>query len=226
MYEIWERYGRWLSAAGILLFLGLSFYLYRGAERTGSLPLETPVYAAEVKDAGQERNDEQNGTIPPQQESAPPMYADIKGSVKRPGMYAFQPNERVAHLLAKAGGLTPEADPLQVNLAQPLTDGMSIWIPAKGEKGNASFPCAPPQSLHPAQRTAAAGAAPSTGKVNINTATLQELQTLPGIGETRAQAILAYREKNGPFDKPEQLKNIAGIGDKTFERLKDRVVVK
>jgi competence protein ComEA len=228
LYDIWERYRRWLSAAGILLFASLSFYLYDGGsdQHAPGLPLETPVYAAEHK--GPEHNESGSRKTSEQtrkQEPVPLMYADIKGSVKQPGMYEISANERVAHLIAKAGGLLPEADRLRINLAQPLNDGVSVWIPSTADKGAHPSPCDPPLAQSTGQ-PAPGPAHSASGKVNINTASLQELQTLPGIGETRAQAIISFREKNGPFEQPEQLKKITGIGDKTYERLKDKISVK
>lgn len=226
LYEYWEKYRRWLVAGFILLFLSLSYLLYHAdAKEQAPLPLESPVYAAEASPRNAAAEAESNKEAMQAQKDVPVLYAEIKGNVKSPGMYQFLSNERVAHLIAKAGGLLPSADQQRVNLAQRLEDGISLYIPAKGEQATAIGPCNPSQAtagLSAAQR--AVSPSPN-GKININTATLQELQTLPGIGETRAQAILAYRQKNGPFAKPEQLIKVAGIGEKTYLRFKDKIIV-
>ncbi|MGO0060475.1 helix-hairpin-helix domain-containing protein [Brevibacillus fluminis] len=167
------------------------------------------------------------------------MYVDVKGQVKQPGIYPFTDNERIADAIEKAGGFLPTADPMQVNLAQHLADGMYIIVPAKGGKAAAASPL-------PLIATTGGGAgdgngssgksSPSAGAgssgtdsrattVNLNTATADQLATLPGIGKTRAEAILAYREQHGKFTKVEHLKNISGIGDKLFEKLKGKISV-
>ncbi|RNB82333.1 ComEA family DNA-binding protein [Brevibacillus fluminis] len=171
------------------------------------------------------------------------MYVDVKGQVKQPGIYPFTDNERIADAIEKAGGFLPSADPLQVNLAQHLADGMYIIVPAKGGQAVAASPL-------PLIATTGGGTTGSTGgvggssgnsstsagvessgtssratTVNLNTATADQLATLPGIGITRAEAILAYREQHGKFTKIEQLKNISGIGDKMFEKLKGKISV-
>jgi competence protein ComEA len=233
LYHLWERYRRIVIAAGLLLFVLLSMMLYPGqAEQLPSLPLESPAYAVEQE----QKTDTHTASSPAGEQPAgnQQMYVDVKGSVKQPGVYPFSKNERVQSAVAKAGGFLPNADVDRINLAQPLTDGMVVWVPAKGEKqaGNAvpvSCPCspAPPASSNNSTTgVSASRTAVPTGedKVNINTATLQQLMTLPGIGETRAQAILAYREKHGSFRTPEQLKQVGGIGDKMFERLKNHIV--
>lgn len=98
---------------------------------------------------------------------------------------------------------------------------MVVYIPKVGEKESTTLSQSIP-SAHPA----ISGNGQGEQLVNINTATAEELQNLPGIGETRAQSIIEYRETNGAFQKVEDLKNISGIGDKTFEKLKDKVTVK
>jgi competence protein ComEA len=105
----------------------------------------------------------------------------------------------MADLLALAGGATSEADLSRVNMAQRLRDGAHVHIPRMGE---VQPPSASPQGAASVQ----------PGKVNINTATVKELQSLPAIGEVRAQAIVDYRERNGPFLRPEDLLKVRGIG--------------
>lgn len=235
LFEWWERYHRVCVVAGIVLFVTVSWFLYSSisTEQAPVLPLETPAFALEkevstVQTAGMEQN-AKSKTAPALAPSPVPnpIYVDVKGSVKQPGLYTFTGQERIADAITKAGGALAQADLNQINLAQPLADGSAVWVPAKGEirssvPGSTS-PCNPVSTVTTAT-TQSSNA--SSGKINLNTATIQELATLPGIGETRAQTIIAYREKNGAFQESEGLKKIAGIGDKTYERLKDKITVK
>jgi competence protein ComEA len=221
LYDLWERYRVMVITGGVVLFVAASFLFDRGeqpGERVPGLPLETPAYAAESEE--QEQSVSHAGSAAKKQQSE--LYVDVKGNVKRPGMYRFMEGERISAAIEKAGGALPEADLERVNLAQLLTDGSVVRVPKKGEAspcGSLFSPASSGQTL------------PSTldqageGKVNLNTASLEELMTLPGIGETRAKAILAYRQQHGPFRTPEELKQVSGIGEKMFERIKASIRV-
>lgn len=149
------------------------------------------------------------------------IMVDVKGQVKLPGVYLANAGERVNDVINRAGGLTDKADQSQVNFAEHVKDEMVIYIPAKGEA-----PAALPNSHTSGGEAPAPGnAAQNQAKVNLNKADETQLQTLPGIGPSKAKAIIEYREKSGPFKTIEDLKNISGIGDKTFEKLKDLVEV-
>ena len=143
---------------------------------------------------------------------------DVKGQIKHPGVYQSSQNERVVDVISRAGGLTTNADESQVNFAQHVQDEMVIYIPAKGEADTVT------PGATGVGATAASGSS-STAKVDLNKADGTELQTLPGIGPAKAAAIIDYREKSGPFKAIEDLKNISGIGDKTFEKLQDLITV-
>jgi competence protein ComEA len=147
--------------------------------------------------------------------TAAPVRVYVSGSVVTPGVYTLPPRSLVDDALKAAGGATAEADLDRINLALEVRDQQQIHVPRKGE---------------PAQPVAPGGAdrtpgSPVAKRVNINTATLAELDTLPKIGLTTAQRIIDYRAKNGPFKKIEDLKNVSGIGDATFEALKDLITV-
>ncbi|MGE8078215.1 helix-hairpin-helix domain-containing protein [Peribacillus loiseleuriae] len=138
----------------------------------------------------------------------------MKGAVNRPGVYIAAAGDRVIDLIADAGDFTKEADKDQVNLAQVVEDQMVILVPRIGdESGLATVPM-----------TSSGGS--SDGKINLNTATQAELETLTGVGPSKALSIIDYREKTGKFQSVEDLKKISGIGDKTFEKLKDSIKVK
>ena len=150
--------------------------------------------------------------------TAPPTPAPVRvyvsGAVAAPGVYTLPPHSLVNDALKAAGGASAEADLDKINLAQEVRDQQQIHVPRKGE--------AAPQLATPGPGGAAT---PVDHRVNINTATLAELDTLPKIGPSTAQHIIDYRTKNGPFKKIEDLKNVSGIGDVTFEALKDLITV-
>ncbi|MBT9283646.1 MAG: ComEA family DNA-binding protein, partial [Hydrogenibacillus schlegelii] len=155
-------------------------------------------------------------------EAGPEIVVDVKGAVARPGVYRLPAGARVFEALEAAGGLLPEADVDRVNRAAVLADAAVVYVPKKGEAAEAGG-SSPVGS--PAGSDAGSGAAGGTAKVNLNTADAALLQTLPGIGPTRAQAIIAYREEHGPFRDVTELKNVSGIGPKTLEQLLPYVTV-
>ncbi|MEK4340189.1 helix-hairpin-helix domain-containing protein [Brevibacillus sp. FSL K6-6036] len=161
--------------------------------------------------------------------SPPLLYVDVKGKVKHPGLYALEPGARVADAIEKAGGTLPDGDVERINLAEKLTDGSAILIPVKGAASACSqqdvASAVSPSASASASGSGSGSASPSAaGKgVNVNTATLEELMTLPGVGESRAKAILEYRTKKGGFRSPDELKQISGIGAKIYERMKDQI---
>ncbi|TFD72294.1 hypothetical protein E3T48_15350 [Cryobacterium fucosi] len=157
------------------------------------------------------------GANSPDPTSAPGaiIFVHVLGAVRRPGLFELSAGARVMDAVAAAGGLTETADPAGTNLARRLSDGEQLYLPQVGE-----VPAGPP----PASGGAGpAGGAASGQKVNLNTATVAELDTLPRIGPLMAQRIIDYREANGPFAAVDDLRSVTGIGDKTFEGLKDLV---
>ena len=140
------------------------------------------------------------------------IFVDIKGEVKNPGVYQMKAGDRVKDALEAAGGLTEEADSQKVNLAKRLEDQMVIVVPKVGEEAEEI----------PAGETRKE--ATKEGKVNINTATVEELKTLKGVGEKKAEAIIEYRKKNGSFQTKEDLMKVRGIGKKLFESFQERIV--
>ena len=140
------------------------------------------------------------------------IFVDIKGEVKNPGVYQMKVGDRVKDALEAAGGLTEEADSQKVNLAKRLEDQMVIVVPKVGEEAE-EIPAG-----------ATSKEATKEGKVNINTATVEELKTLKGVGEKKAEAIIEYRKKNGSFQTKEDLMKVRGIGKKLFESFQERIV--
>ena len=138
------------------------------------------------------------------------IYVHLLGQVVRPGLYVLHDGDRAVDAVAAAGGFTPTADRSQLNLARPLVDGEQIVVPAVGAVPTAS--------------SASVGGA-SGGKVNLNSADETALETLPRVGPALAGRILDWRKKNGRFTSVEDLMSVTGIGQKTFDGLKDLVTV-
>ena len=144
-------------------------------------------------------------------EEAPgPIVVHVCGAVEREGVVTLEPGARAYEALAAAGGETEDADLTAVNLAGPLADGQQLYSPRKGE-------------VQTAVQTA--GAPAKESGIDLNSAGLQELMTLPGIGEARAKEIIAYREANGGFQSAEELMKISGIGESTFRKLEEQIRV-
>ncbi|MFS9228062.1 helix-hairpin-helix domain-containing protein [Streptococcus gordonii] len=146
------------------------------------------------------------------------VTVDVKGAVKKPGVYQLQSNSRVHDALEKAGGLTDEADLKSVNQAQKLSDEAVVYVAKVGENAVDVTASAPASATSGTNQTKSA-------LVNLNTATEADFQTISGIGQKRAQDIIAYREANGRFKSVDDLKNVSGIGAKTLEKLKEYVTV-
>ena len=144
------------------------------------------------------------------------IYVDVKGEVHHPGVYQMKAENRVKDLIEAAGGFTPLADNQKLNLAQLLEDQMVIVVPKKGEEVNSELAQAPTSQKKEVGKE---------GKVNINTATVEELKTLKGIGEKKAEAIIEYRKQNGSFKNKEELMKVRGIGKKLYESFQERVIV-
>lgn len=191
----------------VLILVASLFYWNHVAHREAAVILPPPGNAVPAAQAAGERA---------QEEKAPELVVHVAGAVAKSGVYRLPPGSRVADAIAAAGGPAAEADVDSLNLAQPLVDGQKVWVPKKGEApapgaGGVSAP--------------GGGAMPAGGKVNINTAGLAELDTLPGIGPSLAQRIIDYRAAHGPFRSLEDLKNVSGIGEKRFDELKDYITL-
>jgi len=136
--------------------------------------------------------------------TAPRLVVDVAGAVRRPGLYTLAPGTRVDDALAAAGGATPRADVTAVNLAAPLADGEQVVVPVRGAAGGAS------------------GAAGGT-VVDLNSATAEQLDALPGIGPSTAAKIVAYRQQHGAFHSLAELDAVSGIGPSKLAELKGLV---
>ena len=171
-------------------------------------PVTAPTVAAETSSAA--------STPEP---AADPVFVHIDGAVVAPGVYELTGAlPRVNDAVMAAGGLAGDADTSTLNLAAVLSDGEKIHVPRQGE------------AMAAGQTSSAAASGPdvggsSSGVININTATAEELDSLPGIGPSTAAAIVEDRERNGPFASPEDLMRVSGIGEGKFSKLKDQIRV-
>ncbi|MDQ0244520.1 competence protein ComEA [Bacillus fengqiuensis] len=159
------------------------------------------------KEEGESSGEPQSVTI----EEEHQVVVDVKGEVQQPGVYEMKQGDRVTDAIASAGGFRENADQNQVNLAGKLKDEMVIYVPKKGE-----IPSTPILPLQQGE---------SADLVNINSASSEELQSLPGIGPAKAEAIITYREEQGGFEKKEDLMNVSGIGEKSFEKIQEHVTI-
>ena len=147
-------------------------------------------------------------------------YVDIKGEVLRPGVYEFSCESRIQEVIKKAGGFTEEADETKINLAQKITNQMQIIVPnvhSKQEDGLTEGNSEKGSSTNTSVSNS------KQGTININTATLEELQTIKGIGKKKAEAILQYRKEHGAFRTKEDLLQVKGIGKKALEAIESQV---
>lgn len=186
---------------------------------------------------------------------SPLIYVHVAGAVKHPDIYALPAGSRVVSAVKAAGGPTADADVDAINLAEKIVDGEKIYVPRKGETepppsvaagntiGLASSTPAPTDTSTPSTNASSAVPPsvershngpghssnkltdPSQGKVNINTASAEELERLPGVGPATAARIIAYRQQNGGFKSPNDLMDIGGIGDKKFAKLAPFVTI-
>lgn len=156
------------------------------------------------------------------------IFVHVCGCVKKPGLYKLPTGIRAGEAVECAGGFTKKADTTAVNLARILSDGIQLYVPSKEEKdlkqsdGREVYDSSMPGDSISEKVSGSMG---DERKVNLNTASLEELTTLPGIGTMRAEAILAYREEQGSFSSIEDIKNVSGIGDGIFEKIKDSITV-
>lgn len=152
------------------------------------------------------------------------ITCDISGAVKHQGVYTLKNGARLEELIEAAGGAKSNAQLKAINRAVLLKDQDKIHIPYKGEKVESASTVTADSSSSSASSSAASTSGDGE-KINLNTASAQDLQKLNGIGEKKAEQIIAYREQNGQFKKIEDLTQVSGIGEKTFASLKDQLTV-
>jgi competence protein ComEA len=185
-------------AAAVLVCLVAAALLLRG--HGGGAPGAAALRVAPVAPAAAGR------TAPAARRS---VVVDVVGAVARPGVYHLPQGARVADAVARAGGLTRRAERTAVNLAAPIADGQQVLVAARGSPGGAAGP---------------AGSGSASTPVSLSSATVEQLDTLPGVGPVTAQKIVAYRQQHGPFSSVEALDAIPGIGPARIADLKGLAV--
>ena len=173
----------------------------------GLLPEESS--ASGESGGGREAVFEEGGEAAAAEPAAQTLCVYVCGEVKSPGVYELPEGSRIVDAVEAAGGMTEAASGTWLNLAEPVSDGQKIEVPSETEASE----------LEKEQQEA------QSGLVNLNTASAEELMTLTGIGESKAEAILSYREEHGGFEKPEELMEIPGIKEGVFEKIRDQVTV-
>lgn len=204
----------------VLVAFGSYYYFYGQPSQTTSQQFSQ----LEKNSTRNLESKQQTSNQEKQPEKVETIVVDVKGAIKQPGVYQSSPTERVNDVINRAGGLTEQGDASQVNFAAHVQDEMVIYVPVKGEVSPTLPPSGTVLGSSPQSVVASSG---ETGKakVNLNKAEESELETLPGVGPAKAAAILDYRKQNGSFQSIDDLKKISGIGDKTFEKLKDLITV-
>ncbi|HFI0451055.1 TPA: helix-hairpin-helix domain-containing protein [Streptococcus suis] len=198
------------AAAGLLLTTFLIFSQPAKSDQTGL----TDFPQLEQTSSSQEQAEESSTET---SEASSQLVVDVKGAVAKPGLYNLEADARVNDAVEAAGGLTSQADPKSINLAQKLSDEAVVYVASKDE--NISVVASTTASSAMSQEEK------NTSLVNLNTATEADLQTISGIGAKRATDIIAYREANGGFKSVDDLNNVSGIGDKTMESIRPYVTV-
>lgn len=195
----------------VLILTVVGLILWKWQEKEPVEESRFPSYSSEAQAEPEEKEQDKG-----KQEDNQEVVVDIKGAVKNPGVYPLPPGSRIQDAVKRAGGPVTEADLDRVNLAQLLSDGLALYIPKKGEE---DFPAV----SAPGIGSGSGNSIQEGEKVNINTAEAGELEELQGIGPAKAAAIIQYREESGPFQSPEDLLNVPGIGEKTLENMKEQV---
>lgn len=171
----------------------------------------------EEESSDEDETDESSEETSENVSSSEMVCVHVCGAVNNSGVYYLEAGSRVHEAVEMAGGLSEDAAEEYINLAAVLTDGEQIYIPTCEE--------AQEQDFEIASSSQSDSSSSDDGLVNINTATSEELETLPGIGQTKAAAIISYRENNGDFSSIEDITNVSGIGESTYENIKDYITV-
>lgn len=220
LYELWIE-NKKLCIIVIFVFLGLgSVFLVYILKNDSSQNNETFSFSTNSSKAVM--TSASNVTDKENSKNTAAISVDIKGAVRYPDVYVLKNGARVNEIVKKAGGMLENADKNQVNLALILQDQIVVYIPFEGEFSNSLTTTvqssgaitADTKVTSTAQSTNESG----TRKYDINQVTKEELETIPGIGDKKAEQILAYRTEHGKINQLDELKDISGVGDKTFEK--------
>jgi len=225
-----DEYSPQLRKMAVIVLLGLVIFAGSSLVDKGNEPELETARGSSSEVTGASAAEETSEAPAGSREDASPygtIYVDIGGAVKNPMLAELPDGSRVDDAIKAAGGLKKEADMTTINRAEFLVDGQKIFIPsfALDEDGNIIETPAASAASSGGGTAASTSTADPSGKVNINTADSTQLQTLNGVGPATAQKIIDYREANGRFASVEDIRNVSGIGDKTFEKLKEYITI-
>lgn len=206
-----------------------------GSELLGSVGMSGTISAYPDRIAEKEKTEEKtekdvSAASETPEENRKLIYVYVCGEVQKPGVYRCAADARVTDAVELAGGATEQAAALALNLAAPLQDGQMLWLPSQEEYETLRNDVQRPEgelpvcALSPDDGGTEKNAA-ADGRINLNTAEKEALMTLPGIGAQKAEKIIAYRTEHGGFGSAEEIKQIPGIKQKAYEKLKDRITV-
>jgi competence protein ComEA len=196
---------RWLASAAVIVLVVL--ILLTSLSKPNASADATLLVRADDPPVLSEPSPLSSGTAPT---PGTQIGVDVIGAVQQPGVYYLDPAARIVDLIEAAGGFAPDANREQMNLASRLKDGQQVYVPRVGERSQAA--------AEPVAQKAG-------GMVNLNQADTAELDALTGIGPATAEAIVDYRESNGPFKRVEDLQNVKGIGPALFSKIKDQITI-
>ena len=231
MYEFHKKQKIIIAMIGSMLIIAVLYYIYTKEENENVISTEDNVIENVVADA--EESEETT------KEEINKIIVHVSGAVNKEGIVELEENSRIADAISQAEGLKENADTKNINLAFKLEDGMKIYIPTIEESQKVNEQNQKENVIDETSKyvTSSGGViqeqqtnenvdAKKSEKININTATQTELETLPGIGPSTSLKIVNYREENGNFKSIEEIKEVSGIGDAKYENIKDLICVK
>ena len=229
MYYLKRYYKQIIIVVIVMVFFVIGYFYYNNGDEVVTLN-ETKL-VEEKKEFVEDLENKEYKTL----------FIDVKGAVKEPGVYEMDEGKRIIDAINLAGGLAENADTINLNLSKKLTDEMYIIVYSREEiynyKKNADkveeeIKCASVECICPDIKNDACvnnenhiNEEITNKKISINNATKEEFLNLPGIGESKAEAIISYRNENGAFQSIEDIKNVSGIGDAVFEKIKDKITL-
>lgn len=212
----------------VLLFLFCGLFLCSCKKQGTEMVMENTEQIPEKEDAGKvEREEKSQGTGNQEKTPAKPdfIWIDISGAVNKPGVYRLCKDARLFEAVDAAGGFTERADTQWLNQASVLSDGEKIQVYTKEETENMKADGMLAEKSASVMEHTGDEKREEAGKINLNTATLEELQKIPGIGEVRARAVLSYRDEIGSFHTVDEIQQVPGIKGKTYEKIADYICV-
>lgn len=212
--------GRWMALAVFVLVAGFCYSCSSDRQTALLIPAEEAALSDESEVWEEKSSEAMQALIGTEQmifEPAQTCFVHVCGAVASPGVYEMEEGQRIFEAVELAGGFAGDAAPDYLNLAEPVRDGMKIFVPDKEQVQE--------ENQSGLQGAAGGIAGETVSRVNINTASREELMTLRGIGKARAEDIIRYRQQNGGFERIEDIMEVSGIKDAAFQKIKDDITV-